>query len=72
MPRWEKPWRVPTTAAIGRARRRLGPEPLKRYCASGAADPAAGSRSRAQSVRRFTYAPEPDPEGSRYHSSSGA
>jgi hypothetical protein len=26
---WEKPWRVPTTAAIGRARRRLGPEPLK-------------------------------------------
>lgn len=27
--RWEKPWRVPTTAAIGRARRRLGPEPLK-------------------------------------------
>ncbi|MGW7201785.1 transposase domain-containing protein, partial [Streptomyces chryseus] len=25
---WEKPWRVPTTAAIGRARRRLGPEPL--------------------------------------------
>ncbi|MFF7183093.1 IS4 family transposase [Streptomyces sp. NPDC008121] len=27
--RWDKPWRVPTTAAIGRARRRLGPEPLK-------------------------------------------
>ncbi len=27
--RWEKPWRVPTTGAIGRARRRLGPEPLK-------------------------------------------
>ncbi|MFJ2591241.1 transposase domain-containing protein [Streptomyces sp. NPDC087538] len=27
--RWEKPWQVPTTAAIGRARRRLGPEPLK-------------------------------------------
>ncbi len=26
---WEKPWRVPTTGAIGRARRRLGPEPLK-------------------------------------------
>ncbi|GAA1501934.1 IS4 family transposase [Kitasatospora kazusensis] len=24
-----RPWRVPTTAAIGRARRRLGPEPLK-------------------------------------------
>ncbi|MFF4096687.1 transposase domain-containing protein [Streptomyces sp. NPDC001834] len=29
MRRWEKPWRVPTTAAIGPARRRLGPEPLK-------------------------------------------
>ncbi|MER7780688.1 IS4 family transposase [Streptomyces sp. NPDC096191] len=27
--RWDKPWQVPTTAAIGRARRRLGPEPLK-------------------------------------------
>ncbi|MGD3113056.1 IS4 family transposase [Streptomyces sp. YGL11-2] len=27
--RWEKPWQVPTTAAIGRARRRLGPQPLK-------------------------------------------
>ncbi|WP_406053526.1 IS4 family transposase [Streptomyces sp. NBC_01077] len=27
--RWDKPWPVPTTAAIGRARRRLGPEPLK-------------------------------------------
>ncbi|MEU9763643.1 IS4 family transposase [Streptomyces sp. NPDC047987] len=26
---WEKPWHVPTTGAIGRARRRLGPEPLK-------------------------------------------
>ncbi|MEU3355362.1 IS4 family transposase [Streptomyces sp. NPDC037389] len=26
---WERPWRVPTTGAIGRARRRLGPEPLK-------------------------------------------
>jgi Insertion element 4 transposase N-terminal/Transposase DDE domain len=27
--RWEGTWRVPTTAAIGRARLRLGPEPLK-------------------------------------------
>lgn len=27
--RWEGTWRVPSTAAIGRARLRLGPEPLK-------------------------------------------
>ncbi|MER5889010.1 transposase domain-containing protein, partial [Streptomyces sp. NPDC001941] len=27
--RWERPWQVPTTAAIGRARRRVGPQPLK-------------------------------------------
>ncbi|KJY24757.1 IS4 family transposase [Streptomyces sp. NRRL S-495] len=27
--RWAAPWRVPTTAAIGRARLRLGPEPLR-------------------------------------------
>ncbi|MFE6070228.1 transposase domain-containing protein [Streptomyces sp. NPDC056525] len=27
--RWDKPWRVPTTAAMGRARQQLGPEPLK-------------------------------------------
>jgi hypothetical protein len=27
--RWAKAWRVPTTAAIGRARLRLGPEPLR-------------------------------------------
>ena len=27
--RWDRAWRVPTTAAIGRARLRLGPEPLK-------------------------------------------
>ncbi|WP_370106741.1 IS4 family transposase [Streptacidiphilus sp. BW17] len=27
--RWAKTWRVPTTAAIGRARLRLGPEPLR-------------------------------------------
>ncbi|MEW1913759.1 transposase domain-containing protein, partial [Kitasatospora sp. NPDC085895] len=27
--RWQDSWRVPTTAAIGRARLRLGPEPLR-------------------------------------------
>ncbi|WP_121174976.1 IS4 family transposase [Streptomyces sp. 1114.5] len=27
--RWARAWRVPTTAAIGRARLRLGPEPLR-------------------------------------------
>lgn len=27
--RWATAWRVPTTAAIGRARLRLGPEPLR-------------------------------------------
>jgi hypothetical protein len=45
--RWEKPWRVPTTAAIGRARRRLGPEPLKvlfdRVCRPVAAEETAGA-----------------------------
>ncbi|WP_457469659.1 IS4 family transposase [Streptomyces sp. TE4109] len=45
--RWEKPWRVPTTAAIGRARRRLGPEPLKvlfaRVCRPVAAPDTAGA-----------------------------
>ncbi|MBT2505845.1 IS4 family transposase [Streptomyces sp. ISL-98] len=45
--RWEKPWRVPTTAAIGRARRRLGPEPLRvlfaRVCRPVAAPETAGA-----------------------------
>ncbi|MFJ5724908.1 IS4 family transposase [Streptomyces sp. NPDC093149] len=45
--RWEKPWRVPTTAAIGRARRRLGPEPLKvlfaRVCRPVAVEDTAGA-----------------------------
>ena len=45
--RWEKPWRVPTTAAIGRARRRLGPGPLKvlfdRVCRPVAAKETAGA-----------------------------
>lgn len=40
-------WRVPTTAAIGRARRRLGPEPLKalfgRVCRPVAAPETAGA-----------------------------
>jgi hypothetical protein len=42
-----RPWRVPTTAAIGRARRRLGPEPLKalfaRVCHPVAAPQTAGA-----------------------------
>ncbi|WP_093699620.1 IS4 family transposase [Streptomyces sp. 2231.1] len=45
--RWEKPWQVPTTAAIGRARRRLGPEPLKvlfdRVCRPVATQETAGA-----------------------------
>ncbi|MFF7231766.1 IS4 family transposase [Streptomyces sioyaensis] len=45
--RWEKPWRVPTTAAIGRARRRLGPQPLKvlfdRVCGPVATEETAGA-----------------------------
>ncbi len=45
--RWEKPWRVPTTAEIGRARRRLGPEPLKvlfaRVCRPVAVEGTAGA-----------------------------
>ncbi|ARX84389.1 transposase [Streptomyces alboflavus] len=45
--RWDKPWRVPTTAAIGRARRRLGPEPLRvlfdRVCLPVATSGTAGA-----------------------------
>lgn len=45
--RWDRPWRVPTTAAIGRARRRLGPEPLKmlftRVCRPVAREDTAGA-----------------------------
>ncbi|MFE5828259.1 IS4 family transposase [Streptomyces erythrochromogenes] len=45
--RWEKPWRVPTTGAIGRARRRLGPEPLRvlfgRVCHPVATPETAGA-----------------------------
>jgi hypothetical protein len=45
--RWEKPWRVPTTAAIGRARRRLGVEALRalfeRVCLPVATPRTAGA-----------------------------
>ncbi|MDF3291898.1 IS4 family transposase [Streptomyces silvisoli] len=45
--RWEKAWQVPTTAAIGRARRRLGPQPLKvlfgRVCRPVAVQDTAGA-----------------------------
>ena len=45
-----RPWRVPTTAAIGRARRRLGPEPLRllfaRVCRPVAVPGTAGARYR--------------------------
>lgn len=45
--RWEGTWRVPTTAAIGRARLRLGPEPLKalftRVCRPVATETTAGA-----------------------------
>ncbi|MFB7696969.1 IS4 family transposase [Streptomyces sp. NPDC056081] len=44
---WEKPWHVPTTGAIGRARGRLGPEPLKalfaRVCRPVAVQDTAGA-----------------------------
>src|SRR2546429_8435926 len=33
--RWQGTWRVPTTAAITRARARLGPEPLRALFAAG-------------------------------------
>ncbi|MGA6160423.1 IS4 family transposase [Stenotrophomonas sp. NPDC087984] len=45
--RWRGTWRVPTTAAIGRARLRLGPEPLKalftRVCRPVATEETSGS-----------------------------
>jgi hypothetical protein len=45
--RWQRTWRVPTTAAIGRARLRLGPEPLKalfaRVCRPVATAETAGA-----------------------------
>ncbi|WP_405996798.1 IS4 family transposase [Streptomyces sp. NBC_00829] len=47
MGRWKGPWRVPTTAAIGRARLRLGPEPLRglftRVCRPVATEETSGS-----------------------------
>ncbi|MFE2183530.1 transposase domain-containing protein [Streptomyces sp. NPDC059455] len=45
MGRWKGTWRVPTTAAIGRARLRLGPEPLKTLFASAPGSCDAGSPS---------------------------
>ncbi len=45
--RWANGWRVPTTAAIGRARLRLGPEPLRalfaRVCRPVAAEHTQGA-----------------------------
>ncbi|MFD0272247.1 IS4 family transposase [Streptomyces sp. NPDC127106] len=45
--RWEGLWRVPSTAAIGRARLRLGPEPLRelfaRVCRPVAAEETVGA-----------------------------
>ena len=50
--RWVKAWRVPTTAAIGRARLRLGPEPLRalftRVCR-----PVAVARTQGAWYRRW-------------------
>ncbi|MCZ1002384.1 IS4 family transposase [Streptomyces mirabilis] len=47
MGRWKGTWQVPTTAAIGRARLRLGPEPLKalfaRVCRPVAAEDTSGA-----------------------------
>ncbi|MFE0643875.1 IS4 family transposase [Streptomyces sp. NPDC058877] len=50
--RWARAWRVPTTAAIGRARLRLGPEPLRalfdRVCR-----PVADKRTQGAWYRRW-------------------
>lgn len=50
--RWAKAWRVPTTAAIGRARLRLGPDPLRalfgRVCR-----PVAVARTQGAWYRRW-------------------
>ncbi len=45
MGRWKVTWRVPTTAAIGRARLRLGPEPLKALFARVCRPVASGETS---------------------------
>ncbi|MEU8976957.1 IS4 family transposase [Streptomyces monashensis] len=47
MGRWKGTWRVPTTAAIGRARLRLGPEPLKALFARVCRPVATGETSGA-------------------------
>jgi hypothetical protein len=50
--RWAKAWRVPTTAAIGRARLRLGPEPLRALFAR-ACRPVAVARTQGAWYRRW-------------------
>lgn len=65
MGRWTGTWRVPTTAAIGRARLRLGPEPLKalfaRVCRPVATGETSGSWYRGWRLvavdRWYMYAP---------------
>jgi hypothetical protein len=50
--RWAKTWRVPTTAAIGRARLRLGPEPLRALFAR-VCRPVADARTQGAWYRRW-------------------
>ena len=45
--RWQGPWQVPTTAAITRARARLGPEPLRALFAAVCQPLAAGATAGA-------------------------
>ncbi|MFJ3339432.1 IS4 family transposase [Streptomyces sp. NPDC086766] len=50
--RWATAWRVPTTAAIGRARLRLGPEPLRALFAR-VCRPVAVARTQGAWYRRW-------------------
>ncbi|HEX6340861.1 IS4 family transposase [Umezawaea sp.] len=50
--RWSKPWRVPTTAAISRARVKLGPAPLKALFEQ-VAKPLAGPTTRGSWYRNW-------------------
>lgn len=50
--RWARAWRVPTTAAIGRARLRLGPEPLRALFAR-VCRPVADKRTQGAWYRRW-------------------
>lgn len=50
--RWANAWRVPTTAAIGRARLRLGPEPLRALFAR-VCRPVAVARTQGAWYRRW-------------------